>query len=321
MELLYSSEVRPNEIDHLGHLNVRFYMERAQRAFKALMQSLGLGAASCKALGARLVQHDSYTRYHREQFKGSTLVVRGGVLAAAPAGLSLYFEVANDAKGEIAATFIIGASLYERAPRKLAPLPQAVVAQAAARRIETPDYGRPRSVDLAPPRLDVRYEDLAERLGDDHADPMGRRMERVIEAADCDEFGFLAESQDVMFGNLRMPRLPREGEGETSGAGHWGPMTFTSDEGHRFGWASMETRTVRVSSPRAGDLLASIGAEIALHGKARHSRRWIFNTTTGEIVSLNDNVSIALDLDARRSIQIPTKVRSQLERRHLPEFA
>jgi acyl-CoA thioester hydrolase len=317
MELLYSSEIQPNEIDHLGHLNVRFYMERAQRAFKALMDSLGLGPDACEALGGRLIQHDSYTRYHREQFKGSTLVVRGGVLEATPEALSLYFEVVNDAKGEIAATFIIGASLYEPATRKVLPLPQAVVLRAAAKRIEAPAHGRPRSVDLGPPRLDVRFEDLADRLGDDHADPMGRRMERVIEAADCDKFGFLADNQDMMFGNLRMPRSPREGEGEA----HWGPMTFTSDEGHRFGWASMETRTVRVSSPRAGDVLASIGAEIALHGKVRHSRRWIFNTTTGEIVSLNDNVSVALDLDARRSIEIPTKVRSQLERRHLPEFA
>jgi len=298
-------------------MNVRFYMERAQRANNVLMESFGLTPAACKALGARLVQHDSYTRYHREQFKGSRLVVRGGVLSADRDGLSLYFEVANDEKQQIAATFIINASLFERATRRRLPLPDAAVARAAARLIEAPEHGRPRSVDLGPPRLDVRFEDLAERLADDHGDPMSRRMERVIEAADCDEFGFLADSQDMMFGTLRMPRPPREGEGEP----HWGPMTFTSDEGHRFGWASMETRTVRVAQPRAGDTLCSIGAEIALHGKARHSRRWIFNTTTGELVSLNDNVSVALDLDARRSIQIPTKVRSQLERRHFPEFA
>lgn len=321
MDLLYSSEVQSNEIDHLGHLNVRFYMERAQRAFKVLTDSLGLGLDACSARGARLVQHDSYTRFHREQFKGSTLVVRGGVLAAGPEGLSLYFEVVNDARAEIAATFIIGASLVAPATREVLSLPAAAVAAAGAGLIEAPDHGRPRSVDLGPPRLDVRFEDLADRLGDDGADPMGRRMERTIEAADCDEFGFLADTQDMMFGNLRMPRLPQEGEGEAPGGAHWGPMTFTSDEGHRFGWASMETRTVRVSAPRAGDLLASIGAEIALHGKARHSRRWIFNTTTGQIVSLNDNVSVALDLDARRSIEIPPKLRSQLERRHLPEFA
>jgi acyl-CoA thioester hydrolase len=317
MELLYSSEVKPSEIDHLGHMNVRYYMERVQQANMALMERFGLGAAACKAQGARLVQHDSYTRYHREQFVGSPLVVRGGVLSADPDGLALYFEVANDAKQQIAATFILNVSLIERATRQRLPLPDAAVAKAAANLIATPAHGQPRSVDLGAPRLDVRFEDLAERLGDDHADPMSRRMERTIEAADCDQFGFLRDSQDMMFGTLRMPRPPKEGEGEPA----WGPMTFTSDEGHRFGWASMETRTVRVSQPRAGDALCSIGAEIALYGKVRHSRRWIFNTTTGAIVSLNDNVSVALDLDARRSIEIPAKVRTALERRHLPEFA
>ncbi|MEJ0064473.1 MAG: thioesterase family protein [Caulobacteraceae bacterium] len=317
MELLYSSEVKSSEIDHLGHMNVRFYMERAQRANKALMESLGLGPAACEALGGRLAQNDSYTRYHREQFVGSMLQVRGGVLEASAEGLSLYFEVVNDAKAQVAASFIIGVSLCDRATRARLPLPPEAVAKAAAKTIEAPEHGQPRTVDLSAPRLDLRFEDLAERLGDDHADPMSRRMQRVIEAADCDEFGFLADSQDLMFGNLRMPQPPQEGEGEPK----WGPMTFTSDEGHRFGWASMETRAVRVSQPRMGDALCSIGAEIGLYGKVRHSRRWIFNTTTGQLVSLNDNVSIALDLDARRSIEIPTKVRSQLERRHFPEFA
>jgi hypothetical protein len=102
---------------------------------------------------------------------------------------------------------------------------------------------------------------------------------------------------------------------------NWGPMTFTTEEGHRVGWASLETRNVRISQPRAGDVICSIGAEIGLHAKVRHSRRWIFNRTTGQLVQLNDNIALALDLDARRSIEIPSKLRSQLEKRHLPEFA
>jgi len=298
-------------------MNVRYYMERAQHANKALMETIGLGAAACKAMDARLTQHDSYTRYHREQFKGSMLGVRGGVLSASPEGLELYFEVVNDAKGEVAATFIIRVALIERATRRRRPLPAAAVAKAAERLIEAPAHGQPRSVDLGPPRLDVRYEDLAERLADDASDPMSRRFERVVEAEDCDEFGFLADTPDMMmFGQLRM-RAPERTDGEPQ----WGPMTFTSDQGHRLGWASMETRNIRLTSPRVGDVLTSIGAEIGLHGKVRHSRRWVFNTTTGEIVSMNDNVSVALDLDARRSIEIPTRLRAQLERRHLPEFA
>ena len=317
MELLYSSEVSSGEIDHLGHLNVRYYMERAQHANERLMEALGLAPAACKALGARLTQHDSYTRYHREQFRGSTLGVRGGVLDVSTDGLELYFEVVNDAKAEVAATFILRVALVERATRRRLPLPPASVAKARERLIEPPAHGRPRSVDLGPPRLDVRYEDLAERLADDVSDPMSRRFERAVDAEDCDEFGFLADTPDMMmFGQLR-PRQPERPEGQPQ----WGPMTFTGDDGRRFGWASMETRNIRLSSPRAGDVLSSIGAEIGLHGKVRHSRRWVFNTSTGEIVSMNDNVSVALDLDARRSIEIPAKVRTQLERRHVPEFA
>jgi acyl-CoA thioester hydrolase len=98
-------------------------------------------------------------------------------------------------------------------------------------------------------------------------------------------------------------------------------MTFIGDDGHRLGWASLETRMVRVGSARAGDVLASIGAEIGLYPKVRHSRRWLFNRRTGQLVSLNDNVSIALDLDARRAIDIPASVRRQIEASYAPEFA
>jgi hypothetical protein len=98
-------------------------------------------------------------------------------------------------------------------------------------------------------------------------------------------------------------------------------MTFTTEEGHRVGWASLETRNVRLAQPRAGDTIASLGAEIGLAEKVRHSRRWIFNVTTGEVVAMNDNIALALDLDARRPIPIPARLRDELEKRHLPELA
>jgi len=42
MRALYTSDVLANEIDGLGHLNVRFYMERAQQANRVLTRELGL---------------------------------------------------------------------------------------------------------------------------------------------------------------------------------------------------------------------------------------------------------------------------------------
>src|SRR5213078_2667875 len=128
MRTLFQSAVAADEIDGLGHLNVRYYIARALRANAALMDGLGLSPA---ALGARLVQADTYTRYHREQFQGSTLQVRGGVLEAHGERIRVYFEVCNDAKAEVAATFILGFALVDQATRAPIRIPEPVLAEAA----------------------------------------------------------------------------------------------------------------------------------------------------------------------------------------------
>jgi acyl-CoA thioester hydrolase len=310
LRLLDTADIKPDEIDGLGHMNVRFYMERAQRANKALMAEFGLAQ---ERPDARLTLVDTYCRYHREQFQGQTLTVNGGVLAAAPDELKMFYEVTNPARGEVAATFIIVNALVERATGEEQPLPAAALAAASGQIVELPEYGQARTCDLGSLRLDLSYDEVAARLADDVSDPMSRRMEWTVEADACDEHGFMADTSGMMFGGWRMPSAEEMRQ--------HGPMVFASDEGHRLGWASLETRMVRVTPARAGDVLASLGAEIGLHPKVRHSRRWLFNRTTGRLVSLNDNVSIALDLDARRSIEIPESIRSQLQSRHVPEFA
>jgi len=226
-----------------------------------------------------------------------------------------YFEIDNDAKGEVAATFVIVTALADRATRAPLALPDSVIAATAGLITELPPHGQPRTVDLSAPRLDVTYEALAARLGEETSDPMSRRMERTIEPEACDEHGFLSDGEDFMFGMLRQAPAA---DGEQP---RWGPMTFKTEEGHHVGWASLETRQMRFAQPRAGETICSIGAEIGLADKVRHSRRWIFNITTGQVVSMNDNIALALDLDARRPIAIPAKLRSQLEERHLPDFA
>jgi acyl-CoA thioester hydrolase len=311
MRALHTAEILPTEIDGLGHMNVRFYAERAQRANRKLMAELGLSPDDVAP--AKLVQNDSYTRYQREQFQGAVLTVNGGVLAADAHAITVYCELTNPAKGEIAATLILVNSLMDPATGKSRDLPEAAVAAARAQIVALPEHGRPRTLDLGAPRTDLAYDDVAARLADDGSDPMSRRSEWTVLPEQCDEHGFLSDAGAFMFGGGRMPSAEEMRK--------HGPTTFTGDGGHRLGWASLETRMVRVSQPRAGDTLCSIGAEIGLHPKVRHSRRWLFNKATGELVSLNDNVSIALDLDARRSIEIPPSIREQLVTRHVPEFA
>jgi acyl-CoA thioester hydrolase len=306
-----TADVKPTEIDGLGHMNVRYYAERAQRANQALLAELGLDAGDDS--GLRLTQPDTYTRYQREQFAGATLVVRGGVLEADANGVCCYYELANPAKGEIAATFLITSALADRTSGETAPLPPAVVDMANARRIALPAHGRPRTIDMRPPRTDLDFAEISARLAEDPDDPMSRRSDWVVPPEACDEHGLLADVGAMMFGGFRMPTAEE--------MRRHGPMTFSTDEGHRVGWASLETRMIRVSPARVGDSLCSLGAEIGLHSKVRHTRRWLFNTTTGRLLTVNDNVNIALDLDARRAIPIPASIRRSIEARHAPEFA
>src|SRR5436190_13647649 len=107
MKLLHTSVVSADEIDALGHLNVRYYASRALAANAALLAELGLGTEALAAMGARTAQADTYTRYHREQFKGATLNVRGGVLEVGRGTVRSYLEIDNDEKDEVAATFVL----------------------------------------------------------------------------------------------------------------------------------------------------------------------------------------------------------------------
>lgn len=306
--------VGDHETDTLGHMNVTFYIQRVLQANKEMFDAFGLDFDKHGAQNARLSAADTYNRFHREQFPGATLAVQGGVLDAHENGARLYYEVLNTQKNELAAAFIIAFDLIDSATRAKLPLPADVIARANERRIDIPDHGKPRSINLdIKPRFDMTYNDLIARL--DKADKsdtgMGGRMQRVVEARDCDAFGYFNDEQDMMFGGRHNEEMGKRR----------GPPTFTTEEGHRFGWAFLETRSLRRAQPRIGETLEMINAEIGIGAKTRHSRRWVFNRTTGELASVNDMVSIALDLDARRAINVPVKVRESLERAFAPDLA
>ena len=73
--------------------------------------------------------------------------------------------------------------------------------------------------------------------------------------------------------------------------------------------------------PRVENMLLSIGSDVAYGDRWRQSRRWAFVRESGLLVGINDVVGIALDLDERRSIQIPKTVRNAIEKTYLPNLA
>ena len=309
MQIFNESPVLADEIDRLGHMNVQFYMTRVGRANRELLESLGVSDQS--ALTA-LRHTDVFSRFHQEQFEGATLRVSGGLIALAKDRARAYFEIRNAGNKQLAASFIIESTLVTLATREPCAFPANVEQHPDV--IEVPAQGGPRSLQLGAPRTDVTLARLEERVVDPGpTNTMSGRFEYGIDPEACDEYGFLREGVNPMFGGRRRPPADEDGS--------FGPPILTTDEGHRFGWAIMETRSVSLQTPRANDTLVSVGADVALARKSRQSRRWTFVRHTGKLIGIHDHVAVALDLDERRAIEIPNSMRRDMEQNYLPDLA
>lgn len=311
MRIYDEGPVLASEIDSLGHMNVRYYVERVARANRSLLAEIGVARPVFR--GAIVRRFDTYCRFRREQFADARLQVAGGVLEAAADQVRCYYEIRNPDKDEIAASFVTGTRLIEADTGSSRALPDDVLGACEGLTVTLPEHGKPRSLSLAAPRSDATLTDLLDRVpAEPSAGMMSGRRDVTVLAEDCDEQGWLREDVDVMF---LMHRVQAQ-----QNAGAFGPPVLRTDEGHRFSWAMIETRNVVLGRPRAGDTVVSIGADVAFGERWRQSRRWAFVVSSGALVSIHDTVGIALDLDARRSIPIPGGIRETLERTVLPDL-
>lgn len=299
MDQLHTSTVTQDQIDHLGHMNVRFYTALACAGAGELTGRLGRGGQN----DARIWERDVYVRHRREQLVGAHLEVRGGVLDASPDRIRVYEELANVDTGDVAATFVMGLAAIDE-DRNPAKFSDEVIDRAGARTVEIPEHGMSRSISFedepaGPPSLDVlQARDLAQR------------QVRVLEAAECDEGGWYPSDMmmALVWGGEPLPGRAFQ------------PFHATPD-GKTLAWATMETRAVWSRLPRVGDRVQSFNAEIGVGEKTFNSRYWVYDLDRGELVCDFSVVSLAFDLEARRSVVIPDALRESMGQRLHPDLA
>lgn len=312
MQLLHESTVLPEEIDSLGHMNVRFYMSRMEAANQVLIKELGVSVATAKPSYLRRV--DTYTRFLREQFEGATLHTKGGVLEFTESGMRSYVEISNPETEAVAATFIVTTQLTDSTNRNPLPFDTNSTTIADASRIDVPGYAQPRSLSLGPVNNRVTLAELDAVIPDvEGTGMMSGRRQTTVEDDDVDATGWLHKNTEVMF-------LPFMKMAQVDGVPP-GPPVFTTADGQRVGWAVMETRTLVYSQPRLSDTLSYFNTDIAVEEKSRLSRRWAFNATSGELLGISDNVGLCIDLDARRAIAWPEEIRALIEQHQQPQLA
>ena len=319
--LLHQSEVTPEEIDSLGHMNVRFYIARVVQANAELLKRAGLYDPA--AGNQRIRQADTYTRFHKEQFAGATLHTLGGFvesgsanLLEGPPGILCYFEIRNAETNAVAATFLVRSRLFDTRAQRMIDLPNPVTWQNSQWAMAVPDQGLPRSLKLSEPSvLDYQTVDSAV-VESPVVGMMSGRREGIVRPEDCDTHGRLKDELDIMF---LIARQHMEASAQASDKA-FGPPVQTDSEGRRFSWAMMETRSVQFQRPKVGERVVMLGADIGWSDKWRHSRRWTFVADSGQLLGIADSLGICIDLDARRALPIPPDVMAQIEQHAVPHL-
>jgi acyl-CoA thioester hydrolase len=129
----YRGAVYPWHCDHMGHMNVMWYVGKFDEATWQLLGGIGLSAHWLREHGRGMVASDQRLSYQRELLAGDIVLVRSMILEVRSKAIRFAHRMFDAATGELCAvTQLVGVHLDTDARRPVA-LPEAVVTQARAR--------------------------------------------------------------------------------------------------------------------------------------------------------------------------------------------
>jgi acyl-CoA thioester hydrolase len=128
----YRGACYPWHCDHMGHMNVMWYVGKFDEATWALFAAVGLDGAALRAAGRGMAAVSQRIAYRREVRPGDLLVIRSGILEARAKSLRFVHEMRDVASGAIAALCELTALHIDTSLRKATILPDDVAARAAA---------------------------------------------------------------------------------------------------------------------------------------------------------------------------------------------
>ncbi|MGV3572244.1 MAG: acyl-CoA thioesterase [Ramlibacter sp.] len=125
--------VAPCECDHLGHMNVQFYVARISDAAWHVMASIGITPSFIRERRQAPAAVRQEIAYLRELRAGDLLRVDSGLLEASEKRLTFYHRLTNLESGQVAMTSKVYTVNMDLDARRAAPLDPAVLAAALQR--------------------------------------------------------------------------------------------------------------------------------------------------------------------------------------------
>lgn len=123
LTITYRGTVYPWQCDHMGHMNVMWYVGKFDEASWQVLSKLGFTRSRFAKDGIGMVAVEHHIDYKSELHAGDLVTIRSAVLELKEKSIRLTHDMRNDETGELAATTVIVAAHIDASVRKARPLP------------------------------------------------------------------------------------------------------------------------------------------------------------------------------------------------------
>jgi len=126
----YRGTVFPWHCDHMGHMNVMWYVGKFDEATWNLFASVGVTARYLKEKKRGMAAVQQNITYKRELLAGDTVAVRSAFLEVREKSARFVHEMRNAHTGEIAAVCVLTGVSTDSQTRRSCPFPEDIASRA-----------------------------------------------------------------------------------------------------------------------------------------------------------------------------------------------
>ena len=126
----YRGAVYPWQCDHIGHMNVMWYVGKFDEASWHMMAALGITPGYMRDEDRGMAGVQQNISYQRELFAGSIIVIRSHLVSVGERKISWVHEMRDAENDEVCAVCELTAVHIDRATRRTVPFPDGIRASA-----------------------------------------------------------------------------------------------------------------------------------------------------------------------------------------------
>ena len=138
MLLTYRGVVYPWHCDHVGHMNVMWYVGKFDEATWQFFNILGLTPGYLRSQKRGMAAVDQHISYIREMHAGSVVSVRTALVGFKEKSIQFVHEMIDDDKGDVVAKTALKGVHLDTELRKSCPFPESIAAKMASLVMELP---------------------------------------------------------------------------------------------------------------------------------------------------------------------------------------